>query len=416
MHAFVRGFGCSLNKSDTEQIKGFLGQNKIQLVNRPEKADCIIINTCAVKEQTETKMLKAIKELNSIAERNGAKLIVAGCLPAINPNAVKAISPAIIQIGPSLYKLASILNLPEKEFSPAIEEIKENPFISIIPIARGCIGNCSYCCVKNARGDLRSYSIDELNAKFKKAIKGTKEIWLTAQDCGCYGFDKKTNLPALLKAVLQNKGDFRIRIGMINPAHLPSFLNQYLALFSDKRLYRFFHIPLQSGSNAVLHSMLRPYKKEDFLSIVKKIRRRFPDATIATDVIAGFPGETEQQFQETVSVLRKTKPDIVNISRFGARPNTAAALMQGRLHGRELKRRSRILTALCKKIALHQNKRFVGKKMRVLVTEKGSKGSFVGRAQNYKPVAIKENFLGKFVNVRINKAFPTYLSGTALPG
>lgn len=414
MHAFVAGYGCSLNKSDTEQIKGFLAANGFQLAGNPNKADLIVINTCAVKEQTETKMLKAIKEMNSIAERNGSKLIVTGCLPAINPNAVKAISPAIIQISPSLSQLASILNLPEKEFSPVIEEIKENPCISIIPIARGCIGNCSYCCVKNARGDLRSYSINELNAKFKKAIKETKEIWLTAQDCGCYGFDQNTNLPALLKVVLQNKGDFRIRVGMINPAHLRSFLNQYLALFSDKRLYRFFHIPLQSGSNAILHSMLRPYKKEDFLSIVKKIRQRFPDATIATDVIAGFPGETEQQFRETVSVLKKAQPGIVNISRFGARPNTAAALMPEQLHGRELKRRSRILTALCKKIALHQNKRFVGKKMRIIVTEKGSKGSFIGRAQNYKSVAIKENRLGEFVSVRINKAFPTYLSGTAL--
>jgi len=409
MHAFVAGYGCSLNKSDTEQIKGFLAANGFQLAGNPNKADLIIINTCAVKEQTETKMLKAIKELNSIAERNGSKLIVTGCLPAICPTAVKAISAKIIQIGPSLSQLASVLNLPEKEFSPLLEEIKENPLISIIPIARGCIGNCAYCCVKNARGNLHSYSIKELNEKFKKAINETKEIWLTAQDCGCYGFEQKTNLPALLKAVLQNKGDFRIRVGMINPAHLHSFLNQYLALFSDERLYRFFHIPLQSGSNAVLLSMLRPYKKEDFLSIVKKIRQRFPDATIATDVIAGFPGETERQFRETVSILRKTKPDIVNISRFGARPNTAAALMPGQLHGRELKRRSRILTTLCKKIALCRNKCFAGKKMRILVTEKGSKGCFIGRALNYKPVAIKENRLGEFANVRVKKAFPTYL-------
>ncbi len=414
MHAFVAGYGCSLNKSDSEQIRGFLAAHGFQLAGSSSKADLIVLNTCAVKEQTETKMLKAIKQLNSVAERNGSKLVVTGCLPAISPNAVKAISPAIIQVGPSLSKLASLLNLPEKEFSPLLDEIKENPHITIIVIARGCVSNCSYCCVKNARGDLRSYSLNELNAKFKKAINETKEIWFTAQDCGCYGFDIGANLPALLKVVLQNKGDFQIRIGMINPVHMHSFLNQYLALFSDERLYRFFHIPLQSGSNAVLHSMLRPYKKEDFLSIVKKIRQRFPDATIATDVIAGFPGETEKQFQETVSVLKKAQPDIVNISRFGARPNTAAAFMSGQLHGREKKKRSRALTKLCKKIALHGNKRFVGKKMRILVTEKGSKGSFVGRALNYKPVAIKENRLGEFVSVRINKAFPTYLSGTVL--
>jgi len=409
MRAFIEGYGCSLNRSDTEQVRGFLKANSFELVEKPEKADVIVTNTCAVKEQTESKMLRRIRQLNAIAEKKKSTLVVFGCLPKINPEAISKISGKITQIGPNLQELSCFLGLHAQSFSPKIEEEKSNQFISVIPIARGCLGDCSYCCVKNARGDLHSYSIRELDKKFKTAIKETKEIWLTAQDTGCYGRDFGESLPKLLRELLRNKGDFRIRVGMINPSHLVSFLDQYLELFSDERLYRFFHIPLQSGSNPVLRAMNRPYTKGDFLFLVKRIRKRFPSAVVATDVIVGFPGETGQQFKETVSVLEKAEPDVVNISRFGARPNTAAALMPGQLHGMEKKRRSRILTGLCKEISLRRNKRFLGEKQRVLVTERGSKGNFVGRNQNYKPVVVKENLLGKFADVLVKKAFSTYL-------
>ena len=409
MKAFVEGYGCSLNKSDTEKVCGFLKENGVGLVEKPEQADFIVINTCAVKQQTETRMLRRIRQLNAVAESKASTLIVFGCLPSIHPSAVEAISPAIVQVGPSLAKLADFLGFPKKEFSPKLSGVKENSFVSIVPIARGCLGNCSYCCVKNARGKLKSYSVNSLNEKFKKAIEETPEVWLTAEDCGCYGADTESSLPKLIETLLENKGEFRARIGMINPGHLKKFLPAYLKLFSDKRLYRFFHVPLQSGSNKVLKEMNRPYKKEDFLDIVKKIRSKFPDATIATDVIVGFPGETEKQFNETVAVLKKTRPDVVNISRFGARPGTKAAEMAGQLHGRELKKRSRKLTEFCSKISLQRNKRLVGTEQEILVTEKGSKGNYVGRTLYYKSVVIKENKLGRFIKVKVKRAFPTYL-------
>ncbi len=409
MRVFVEGYGCSLNKADTEQIRGFLSANSAELTAFPAKADCMIINTCAVKQQTEAKMLRRIRQLNAIAVQQGSKLVVAGCLPLIHQAAVKEISPAIIQVGPRLSELSACLNLPDVEFSPLLPQIRENTLVSIIPVARGCLGSCSYCCVKNARGNLRSYSVNELHKKFKKAIGETPEVWLTAQDCGCYGKDIGTSLHLLLKELLANSGRFRIRVGMINPGHLKEFPPAYLHLFDDERLYRFFHVPVQSGSNDVLRAMNRNYRKEDFLRIVEKIRMRFADAVIATDVIVGFPGETEQQFKETIAVLKKAEPDVVNISRFGARPGTAAADMPRQLHGRELKRKSRQLSRLCCEISLQRNKRLVGKEACILVTEKGKKGNFVGRAANYKPVVIRQNALGKFIRVKIRKAFPTYV-------
>ncbi len=410
MRAFVEGSGCSLNKSDTEQIRGFLQKNNFQPVNEPEKADLLLLNACAVKEQTETKMLRRIRQLNRIAEKKESTLVVFGCLPKINREAVSAVSKKIVQIGPRLSGLASFLQLPVQDFSPALEEQKSSPAISIITVCRGCLGNCAYCCVRNARGSLRSYSIAQLNKKFKQAIRNSKEVWLTAQDCGCYGLDKDSSLPELLRELLKNKGKFRIRVGMINPGHVKKFLPEYLKLFKDERLYRFFHLPVQSGSNEILRKMNRQYTGKDFLGIVKKIRSSFPNASIATDVIVGFPGETEKQFNETVSLLREVKPDVVNISRFGARPNTLASKMPGQLHGRVKKRRSRILTQLCSEISLQRNERFFGKRQTILVDETGKKGGLVGRNQNYNPVVVKKGILGGFAEVRIEKAFPTYLA------
>lgn len=415
MKAFVEGFGCSLNRADTEQVSGFLQANGFRLVPKPEEAALVVINTCAVKEQTEAKMLRRIKELNAIAAGNKAVLVVFGCLPKINSEAISSVSKTIVQVGPSLGSLASFLGLPLQEFSPGVEGKHESPVISIIPVSRGCLGNCSYCAARNARGSLKSYPIAALNRRFGKALEqGSKEIWLTAQDCGCYGFDLGANIVALLETLLKNKGDFRVRIGMINPGHLKEFLPEYLSLFRDRRLFRFFHVPVQSGSDKILEKMNRRYTRKEFLSIAGRIRKAYPDSVIATDVIAGFPGEAEEDFGQTVSLLKQAKPDVVNISRFGARPNTLAVKMPGQLHGRIKKERSRILTGLCSNLSLERNRRFLGKELEILLDERGKGKSLVGRSQDYKPVAVKRGELGTLVHVRIEKAFQTYLAARLL--
>jgi len=406
---YLESYGCSLNKADSQAIKALLKEEGF-VETKAGKAGVIILNACAVKEQTENRMIKRIKELHHAKKRN-SRLIVFGCLAKINPERVKEISSKIILIEPSLKKLAQELKIKQKEFSPSLKQCRENKIISIIPIARGCLSACSYCAVKKARGPLKSYPLKEIKKAFEIEVKESREIWITAQDCGCYGFDLGTSLPELIKELLKTKGGYRIRIGMINPQHLKKFFSSYIKLFKDKRLYKFFHVPVQSGSNRILKLMNRQYKAEEFIELVKKIRGKVPRATIATDVIAGFPSETEKEFNETLQLIRKVRPDIVNISRFGARPNTAAQKMKRQIHGRTKKGRSRILSLFCRKIALKQNKKFIGRIEECLVSEKGAKEGFIARSSSYKPVVIQENLLGKFVKLKIIEARPTYLIG-----
>ncbi|MDD5148199.1 MAG: tRNA (N(6)-L-threonylcarbamoyladenosine(37)-C(2))-methylthiotransferase [Candidatus ainarchaeum sp.] len=411
---FIEGYGCSLNKADTEQITAYLEASGLKEAKKPESAGIIILNTCAVKEPTENKMLARAAALWKTALKKKAKLVVFGCLPKINSAGIFGISEKIVQCGPNLEELSKALGIKEHEFSPSLKQKRSNKFVSIIPIARGCTGNCSFCATKFARGSLRSYPIEAIKQKFELETEKPCEVWLTAQDCGCYGFDAGTSLPALLKALLKSRNKFRIRIGMMNPHHALKIAGELLPLFSDKRLYRFFHIPLQSGSDKILKKMNRPYSRKQFFSLVKKIRKALPDAAISTDIIVGFPSETERDFEETIKAVKSLKPDIVNISRFGARPGTPAARMRLQLDGREKKKRSRILSGLQKKIALKKNISLIGTKQEIFVSERGKKGNFVGRAVSYKPVVIEKDLLGKFVKITVSGAFSGFVFGKLL--
>lgn len=413
MKIHVEGYGCSMNMAETEEIKGHSISNNFSISNESE-ADFLVINTCAVKEQTELKMLKRIKKLNEIAEKNNKQLIVFGCLPKINPGLIESVSSNIIQIGPDLEKLSQVLGIKEEEFSPSINQVKENDFVTIIPINNGCTSFCSFCGTKFARGNLKSYDANKLKKKFINSLGESKEFWITSQDTGAYGLDTKTSLPELLKSFLEVKEDFRIRIGMMNPQHLKRIYSELVPLFKDKRLYKFLHIPLQSGSDRILKLMKRGYKAEQYKELIKNLKKDVLGITIATDVIVGFPTETEDNFLETMNIVKETKPDITNISRFGARPGTEAAKMKGQLHSRDKKEMSRRLTSLCRLISFQQNKRMIGKKERIYVSEIGERGCFMGRTSNYKAFIVDEDLRGLFVDVTVKEAFPSYLEGSIL--
>ncbi len=413
MKAYVEGYGCSLNQSDTDTIRSFLASNRFSIVSSPEQADLIVINTCAVKTPTEFKMLRRISSLKTIAETNNSLLVVFGCLVKINPGAVPE-SPRIVLCPPALEELASLLEFPSAEFSPLLPKLSSSEIISIIPISRGCLGDCSFCAVKNARGSLKSYSVSELKKAFKRDFfeEGKKEIWLTSQDTACYGADTGSSLPALISSILEVKGDYRLRIGMMNPGRILPFLEEFLSLFEDERLYRFLHIPLQSGSDSILEKMNRPYSVDEFQEIVSAAGKKFKDFSISTDVIVGFPGETETDFQMTVSALEKAEPYITNISRYGDRPGTSAEKMLGKIIEREKKRRSRFLSKMCRSFSLEQNKALLGTVQKILVSQPGCKGNFVGRTQSYKQIVIQDNKIGEFCSVKLLKAFPSYLEAS----
>ena len=413
MKAFVEGFGCSLNQADTEAIKGLLAKNGFAFTST-EKADLIVVNTCAVKTPTENKMVNRLDRLVK-EKKKTAKLISFGCLSRINPERVASLSQEIIQVEPALEKLAETLILEAESFQPKNRLARANPWIAILPIARGCQGECSYCCVRRARGRLKSYPLHSLDQAFKQALgEGCKEFWLTAQDCGAYGQEIDSNLPKLLKALLANRGDYRVRMGMMNLEHLKKFRQEMVEAFEDKRLYRFLHLPLQSGSDKVLKEMKRKYSAKEFEENVRWLKKKVKGLTLATDVIVGFPGETERDFRQTVGLLKKLRPDVVNISRYGERPGTPAAEMKGQVAGEVKKERSRELTELCAGLAAEKNAALEGKTLEILVSERGRKGFFQGRTNSYKAVIVKQNLLGKFARVKAVKAFPTYVEARAV--
>jgi len=425
MRVFIRSFGCSTNMADGEVLAGCLARAGYELVRSVSSADVVIYNTCAVKGPTENRMIEALKQVSK-----SKKLIVAGCLSSINPERLRrevkfdgVAGPAAGQsivglVGRVLKgeKTRALESVPHDLPELTLPRVPGNPVVSIIPVSYGCLGSCAYCCVVFARGHSRSYGVMDIVRRAKEDFSlGFRELWLTSQDVACYGRDKGTNLVELLKALCAVDGDFRVRVGMMTPNMTMDMLEDLLEAFEDERIFKFVHLPVQSGDDNVLKSMRRFYSVEEFRKVVDAFRRRFPTLTLATDVICGFPGENDAAFNKTLQLIEQVKPDIVNVSKFFARPKTPAAEMSAHfVPVADIKKRSTAAAALAKKIAFENNQRWVGWKGCILVDEKGKvPGSWVGRNFAYKPVTIKaaENTMGKNVAVSVEKAFPTYLEG-----
>jgi len=420
---YIKTFGCALNKADSERMAYLLKNAGFGLVNSPEKAELVIVNTCTVKNLAEKKAIKYIKQL----ENSGKKIIVAGCIPKANPNLFLGYS----QISPDqIHQIVSAVEetlegniieyLADEQINKLkIPSLRFNPVIGIVPIASGCTGNCSYCHVKLARGNLYSYPVEDIIATIEHELNtGAKEIWLTSQDTGCYGLDKNSSLPELLKRIISLKDNFFIRIGMANPNHVLKYLNELIDVFKNPKIFKFLHIPVQSGCNRILHLMNRKYTAEDFKKIVFAFRKEIPSITIATDIICGFPSETEEEFNQTIELIKETKPEVLNISRFWPRPETEAAKMPDQVHGNETKKRSSFLTALHTNIARMQNERWIGWQGKVLIDEIGKNNSLIGRNFAYKPIVIKShtepnpvNSLGRSIEVKIVNVTPYDLRG-----
>ena len=422
---YVRSFGCPTNFADGEAIVGCLSETGYEVVQKIEDADILIYNTCAVKTPTENRIMNILK--NAPVSK---KLIVAGCLPLINLERLRAEVKADGIVGPSpgiriveaVSKVASgqeVIML-KKDFEPSlnVSKVREHKVIGIIPISYGCLGSCSYCCVVFARGHLKSHKTDEIVDRIKFDLAcGVKEIWLTSQDTGCYGKDIGTNLEALLRQICRIDEEFFVRVGMMTPNYALESLNELVQAYKDAKVFKFLHLPVQSGDNEVLQNMNRFYSTEDFEEIIYRFREEIPDITIATDVICGFPGESDRAFSKTLKLIEETHLDVVNVSKFFPRPHTAAEKMKPYVSMREVSERSRKMAELSKKISLEKNKKWTEWEGKILVDEKGKvSNSWIGRNFAYKPIVVKskENLLGKFVDVKVEKTFATYLRAEIL--
>ena len=425
VRVFVKSFGCSTNFADGAVLGGCLARAGYELDSSVSAADVVVYNTCAVKGPTENRMIEVSRRVP-----RDKKLIVAGCLPLINYERLcrevrfdGVVGPAagekIVDIVGHVLNGERVVDIEahlDDKPKLALPRLQLSPVISIIPINYGCLGSCAYCCVVFARGRLRSYGVQEIVDRVKEDLSmGSREFWITSQDTACYGRDKSTNLAELLNSISSVEGDFNLRVGMMTPDNVLCILEDLVEAFRGDRVFKFVHLPVQSGDDEVLKHMRRFYSVDDFRRIVNAFRTSFPELTLATDVICGFPGEDEEAFHRTLRLIEEVKPDIINVSKFFARPRTPAAAMQKEFVPlSEIKRRSTMAGRLAKKVAFERNQRWVGWKGEILVDEVGKfPGSWVGRNFAYKPIAVKsaERLLSKILRVEIVKAFSTYLEG-----
>lgn len=391
-----------------------------------QEADVIIYNCCSVKGPTENRMMEIMKR--APLEK---KVVVAGCLPLTSFERLQkmvrfdgVVGPAagsgIVDVVKRVLQGERVVSLEGALIAKpllCLPRMRRSRIVSLIPLGYGCLGSCAYCCVVLARGRLRSYAVEEITEKVRFDLaSGAREFWLTSQDTACYGRDLGTNLAALVGSVCAVPGDFWLRVGMMTPNLALDILDQLVEAYRQRKVFKFLHLPVQSGNDDILKSMNRCYTVQEFKHAVGMFRTVFPEITLATDVICGFPGETNEAFDDTLRLIEDVKADIVNVSKFFARPRTAAAAMtEGLVAQAEIKRRSAAMASLVKQVSLRRNERWVGWKGEVLIDEAGKiQGSWIGRNFAYKPVTVKDysNLLGRTVNVEVVEAFSTYLEGT----
>lgn len=418
MKLYFETYGCSANQNNTEIMQGLVVKAGHKLVNSPEKADAIIINTCIVKGPTETKIKRKIQDLQKLDKI----IIVAGCMPDIRKNEL---------VGNKIYLLGvkHIKDLPKLLFSfqsclsqnceikISTEKIPQNPVIGITQISEGCLGNCSFCSTKLAKGSLYSFPEDDIVNSVKSDLKkGCKEIWLTSQDNASYGLDLgEPKLPELLKKILALPYNFYLRIGMMNLNNVIKIKDSLIEIFKHEKVYKFLHIPVQSGSNKILKAMNRFYTRKDFLGIVKEFRKEIPSTTISTDIIVGFPGETEQEFKETLDLLKEVKPEFLNLSKYWPMRGTLASKLK------QVSREIVIKRAIdIRKLYLSylDNSKWIGWEGKALLNEI-SKQRVFARNLFYKRIFIKannqnENLLGKFIEVKIKGTKKNFLLGNKI--
>ena len=391
---FVEAYGCSASFADSEMISGLILNGGHTLVDNSSESDLNIIVTCSVKDATANKMIHRIKSLKS------KPLVVAGCFPKAEKNTVEKFAENASLLGPnSLGKTLQVINstlngrkqvsLEDSDLSKVgLPKVRLNPVVGIVEIASGCMSECTFCQTKLSKGDLSSYRLGDIVRQVQTEInEGCKEVWLTSTDNGCYGFDIGTDLPSLVNAVVEIPDDFMIRVGMMNPMYMPRIKEALIESFDNDKVFKFLHIPVQSGSDKVLHDMKRGHTVNTFREIVKRAKERFGNFTISTDVIVGFPSETEEDFQKTVNLLDETRPDVVNLSKYSARPGTEAAEWE-QIDVVEVKRRSKIIFEQINKISLDNNKKWIGWTGKVLFDEKIDDG-IKGRNFAYKPVFVR---------------------------
>ena len=393
----VKTFGCSHNVSDSEFMAGQLGAYGYELSDDPDAADVWVVNTCTVKNPSQSAMNTTIAK----AKGAGKRLVVAGCVPQGDKNARELEGLSVLGVT-QIDRIVEVVErtleghavrLLEKKALPSLDlpKVRRNRHVEILPLSTGCLGACTYCKTKHARGELGSYAPEALAARVATAVaEGVTEIWLSSEDTGAYGIDLGTDVTRLFRDLvkeLPEDGSCMLRLGMTNPPYILAHLPAVAEAMKHPSVYAFLHVPVQAGSDSVLDAMRREYTVGEFETVCDYLLANVPDITIATDIICGFPGETEEDWNATMSLCRKYDFREVHISQFYPRPGTPAARMK-RVDTKEVKRRSRELTAYVESYSPHAH--LLNTTQRVWVTDVAKDGvSLVGHTKSYEQVLLR---------------------------
>ncbi len=430
--AHVHTFGCQQNVSDGEKIKGMLAEIGCGFSDSPEGADIIIFNTCAVRENAEDRVFGNLGALKHEKRRNPNVIIgVCGCMVQ-QEHIVEKIKRSFPHVD-LVFGTNALHTLPEliyrqlterkREFyvpegdgviAEGLPIRRESALRASIPIMYGCNNFCTYCIVPYVRGRERSRSKEDILAEARTAVQnGAKELLLLGQNVNSYGKELGMDFPSLLRAVNAIDGEFRVCYMSSHPKDATRELIDAVA--ECEKVTRHFHLPVQSGSSRVLELMNRHYTRGDYQKIVEYIRERIPDAALTSDIIVGFPGETREDFEETLSLIREVKFDSLYTFIFSPRKGTKAAALPDPVSAEEKGEWFRELLAVQSEIGRGLYEKYVGQTLRVLCEGEGRTDPSLLTGKTPQDVIVDfggdKELIGKFVDVKIERAYQWALTG-----
>lgn len=405
--------GCKVNSFESEALINYLTNKGWKYVI--EGADVVIINTCTVTSMSDQKSRQAIR--NARRTNKGAVVVAMGCYTQLHSEEASEIADIVIGTNDRLkvYELVNNfiynkerINIVDDIFKvTCFEELKVNNLTThtrgFIKIQDGCENYCSYCAIPYSRGKIRSrnplFIIDEINALVES---GTKEIIISGINTGAYGKDlENMNLAKLIEMIMKNTSIYRIRISSIELMEITDELLDTIKKYGD-RIAKHFHIPAQAGCDSVLERMNRKYRTKEYIEVINKIRTMFDDVAITTDFLAGFVGETDEEYSQAQKFIQEIGYSNMHIFPYSRRAGTKADLMKGHLHPVVQKRRAQELSIMAKKMKDNFEKKFIGKTVTVLV-ENMKKGYWRGYTSNYLDVYFEsnDNLENKLVTVEL---------------
>lgn len=430
---YIETYGCQMNEHDSEQMQWLLERYHYLPTRNPEKANLIIINTCSVREKPEQKVYSALGRYKKLKEKRGTILAVAGCVAQQEGGRLLQNIPYVdMVIGTqAIHLLPQLIERVERdgervcetsmdrgeEYLKAILPQKNFPKVkSFVTIMQGCNHFCSFCIVPYVRGRERSRPSQEIIEEINHLVqRGVKEVCLLGQNVNSYGKgrDGEIGFPELLKRVNQIEGLERIRFTTSHPMDLSDELIQTYGRL--EKLCEHIHLPFQSGSDRILKAMHRGYSRASYLEKIERLREVCPSIAITSDVIVGFPGEEEKDFEDTLTLIQKVQFDDLYSFKYSPRKGTRAETFDDEVNEEIKQRRLVLLQSLQKEITLRKNQAYVGRMEEVLVEgrSKQSPQDIMGRTRTNKIVNFRgdSELVGKLVQVRITQGLPHSLRG-----